>query len=147
MLGYFIIAFDCTVYWLLQTFAFFSLFELRNGIEIISSKLYLFLQNYHTRFTVWNLSSTWSNFIKNGWASIKIFRRFSYFSRLSMIITTPNDNKPTHSVSSFVLKTNHAQKLIFSFLFSQCYGFYLSLKPGLHFFCTIINGNVIASFV
>ena len=34
----------------------------------------------------------------------------------------------------FCLENKSRPKILFSFLFSQCYGFYLSLKPGLHFF-------------
>ena len=40
---------------------FFTIIELHNWIKIISSRHLLFLYNYRTRFTVWNLSSTHTN--------------------------------------------------------------------------------------
>ena len=89
----------------------------------------------------------WSNFFKEGWASIKIFKNFWCFSRLSMIITTSHDNKPTDSVSSFVLKTNHAHKFFFLFFFRNAMVSVYSLRPVYTFLYTIINGYAIASFV
>ena len=64
-----------------------------------------------------------------------------------MIITTSHDNKPTDSVSSFVLKTNHAHKFFFLFFFRNAMVSVYSLRPVYTFLYTIINGNVIASFV
>ena len=44
-----------------NTCIFPAIFQLRNRIKMISSRLPLFLENYRTRFTVWNLSSTISS--------------------------------------------------------------------------------------
>ena len=73
-------------------------------------------------------------------------KNFSYFSRLSLIITTSHDNKPTHSVSSFVLKTNHAHRFFFLFFFRNAMVSIYSLRPVYTFLYTI-NGNAIAFFV
>ena len=64
-----------------------------------------------------------------------------------MIITTSRDNKSTHSVSSFVLKTNHAHKFFFLFVSRNAMVPIYSLRPVSTFLYIIINGNAIASFV